>query len=151
MVSTGFGRLLNSEDSYAGLYAFLTGQAGVRPGELGSLKTFEREAVEPLTFGGLGEETAHSDDFRPLSITYSSGIFIRKPEVLSTLAVFYDQVWLPYPYGFEKEGIWFRRDTFPGLQSHRQFRDDTYSWTAEYWARFMIGHSPNPAASYSAR
>ena len=31
--------LLNSEDSYAQLYAFLTGQAGVRPGELGSWST----------------------------------------------------------------------------------------------------------------
>jgi hypothetical protein len=72
------------------------------------------------------------DDPRTLSVTYSSGIYIRKPEVLSTMAVFYDQVWLPYPYGFEKEGIWFRRDTFSGLQSHRQFRDDIYSWTAEW-------------------
>jgi len=43
--------LLNSEDSYAGLYAFLTGQAGARPGPLGSLKTLAREQVEPLRFG----------------------------------------------------------------------------------------------------
>jgi NB-ARC domain len=43
--------LLNSEDSYAGLYAFLTGQAGARPGQLGSLKTLAREQVEPLRFG----------------------------------------------------------------------------------------------------
>ena len=41
--------LLNSEDSYAGLYAFLTGQAGVQPGELGSLKTLARKQVEPLS------------------------------------------------------------------------------------------------------
>jgi hypothetical protein len=49
--------LLNSEDNYAKLYAFLTGQAGVVPGKLGPLKTRAHEAVEPLTFGGSGEET----------------------------------------------------------------------------------------------
>jgi hypothetical protein len=48
--------LLSSEDNYAKLYAFLTGQAGVVPGKLGSLKTRAREAIEPLTFDGLGEE-----------------------------------------------------------------------------------------------
>jgi SEFIR domain/TIR domain len=42
--------LLNSEDSYARLYAFLTWQAGVRPGELGSLKTLARKRVDPLRF-----------------------------------------------------------------------------------------------------
>jgi hypothetical protein len=49
--------LLSSEDNYAKLYAFLTGQAGVVPGKLGALKTRAREAVEPLTFGGPGEAT----------------------------------------------------------------------------------------------
>ena len=43
--------LLSSEDNYAKLYAFLTGQAGVVPAELGPLKTQVREAVEPLRFG----------------------------------------------------------------------------------------------------
>jgi hypothetical protein len=47
--------LLSSEDNYAKLYAFLTGQAGVVPGKLGPLKTRAREAVEPLTFAGRGE------------------------------------------------------------------------------------------------
>jgi hypothetical protein len=42
-----------------------------------------------------------ADNVRKLSITYSSGICIRKPEVFATLAVFYDQIWLPHPYGFE--------------------------------------------------
>jgi hypothetical protein len=49
--------LLNSEDNYAKLYAFLTGQAGVVPRKLGPLKTLARELVEPLTFGGSVEET----------------------------------------------------------------------------------------------
>ena len=40
--------LLSSEENYAKLYAFLTGQAVVVPGQL---KTRAREAVEPLTFG----------------------------------------------------------------------------------------------------
>jgi hypothetical protein len=49
--------LLNSEDNYAKLYAFLTGQAGVVPRKLGPLKTLAREPVEPLAFGGPVEET----------------------------------------------------------------------------------------------
>jgi hypothetical protein len=49
--------LLNSEENYAKLYAFLTGQAGVVPGKLGPLKTRAREPVEPLTFGRPCEET----------------------------------------------------------------------------------------------
>jgi hypothetical protein len=49
--------LLNSEDNYAKLYDFLTGQAGVVPGELGKLKARARVAVEPLTFGEPGEDT----------------------------------------------------------------------------------------------
>jgi hypothetical protein len=36
-----------SENNYANLYAFLTGRAGVTPGELGSLKTLART---PLRF-----------------------------------------------------------------------------------------------------
>jgi tetratricopeptide (TPR) repeat protein len=42
--------LLNSEENYAKLYAFLIGQAGVTPGELGPLKTLARDPVEPLGF-----------------------------------------------------------------------------------------------------
>ena len=49
--------LLNSEDNYANLYAFLTGQAGVVPGKLGPLKAQARETVEPLTFAGSGEDS----------------------------------------------------------------------------------------------
>jgi hypothetical protein len=49
--------LLSSEDNYAKLHAFLTCQAGVVPGKLGALKPRAREAVEPLTFAGRGEET----------------------------------------------------------------------------------------------
>jgi tetratricopeptide (TPR) repeat protein len=42
--------LLNSEENYAKLHAFLTGQAGVTPGEIGSLKALARNLVEPLRF-----------------------------------------------------------------------------------------------------
>jgi hypothetical protein len=45
--------VLTSEDNYAKLYDFLTGQAGVTPSELGSLKTLARKPVEPLGFGML--------------------------------------------------------------------------------------------------
>ena len=48
--------LLNSENSYAELYAFLTGQGGIRPGELGWLKTLARKQVEPLRFGISGTQ-----------------------------------------------------------------------------------------------
>jgi hypothetical protein len=70
--------LLSSEDNYAKLYAFLTGQAGVVPGMLGPLKTRAREAVEPLTFGGQVEKspsTGSRDEFpdhlprKPKSVT----------------------------------------------------------------------------------
>jgi formylglycine-generating enzyme required for sulfatase activity len=46
--------LLTSEDQYFQLYAFLTGQAGVVPGELGTLKALAREPVAPLSFGRAG-------------------------------------------------------------------------------------------------
>ncbi len=42
--------LLSSENNYANLYAFLTGRAGVTPGELGSLKTLARTPVKTLRF-----------------------------------------------------------------------------------------------------
>jgi hypothetical protein len=45
-----------------------------------------------------------ADDFRKLSITYSSGL-IPPPELMSTLAVFYDEIWLPYPYDLDQDGI----------------------------------------------
>jgi hypothetical protein len=53
--------LLGSEDNYAKLYAFLTGQAGFMPGKLGQLKTRAREAVEPLTFDGRGEKSPSTE------------------------------------------------------------------------------------------
>jgi hypothetical protein len=43
--------LLSSEDHYAKLYDFLTGQSGFVPGKLGTLKTRALGAVEPLRFG----------------------------------------------------------------------------------------------------
>jgi formylglycine-generating enzyme required for sulfatase activity len=46
--------LLTSEDQYFQLYAFLTGQAGVVPGELGTMKALAREPVAPLRFGRTG-------------------------------------------------------------------------------------------------
>jgi len=46
--------LLTSEDQYFQLYAFLTGQAGVVPGELGTLKALAREPVAPFRFGRAG-------------------------------------------------------------------------------------------------
>lgn len=45
-----------------------------------------------------------ADDSRKLSITYSSGL-IPPPEHISTLAVFYDEIWLPYPYNFSPHHV----------------------------------------------
>ena len=42
--------LLNSEENYDKLYAFLVGQAGVSAWELGPVKTLARSPVEPLRF-----------------------------------------------------------------------------------------------------
>jgi hypothetical protein len=42
--------LLDSVEDYAKLYAFLTGEAGVRPGGLGLLKAFVQKPVKPLRF-----------------------------------------------------------------------------------------------------
>jgi hypothetical protein len=60
--------LLDSEDNYAKLYGFLTGQAGVQPGELGSLKTLARKQVGPLRFDFSGisaRRTIHNLPFPP--------------------------------------------------------------------------------------
>jgi len=60
--------LLNAEESYANLYAFLTGQAGVTPGELGSLKMLARTEVEALKFGAADTPTTrpiHNLPFPP--------------------------------------------------------------------------------------
>ena len=43
-----------------------------------------------------------ADDDRKLSITYSSGL-IPPPEYMSTLAMFYDEIWLPNPYELDLE------------------------------------------------
>ena len=57
--------------------------------------------------------------------------------VLSTLAVFYDQVWLPYPYGFEKEGIWFRKKSSSDLPPESQ--NDIYNWTTNWGPLIYAG------------
>ena len=41
-----------------------------------------------------------ADDSKKLSITYSSGL-IPPPELMSTLTVFYDEIWLPNPYDID--------------------------------------------------
>jgi hypothetical protein len=55
--------LLNSETNYTKLYAFLTGQAGVTPGELGSLKTLAPACADDLG-KGLNELIAEPERCR---------------------------------------------------------------------------------------
>jgi SEFIR domain/NB-ARC domain len=57
--------MLDSEDTYAELYSFLTGQAGVTPSELGPLKTLARTRVPPLKFDTPGKRTIHNLPFPP--------------------------------------------------------------------------------------
>jgi tetratricopeptide (TPR) repeat protein len=60
--------LLDSEDNYTKLYAFLTGLAGVQPRALGSLKALARTPVEPLKFGAADtptRRTTHNLPFPP--------------------------------------------------------------------------------------
>ena len=49
--------VLDSDRNYDNLYAFLVGQAGVSPGEVGRLKTLARKQVEPLIFPGADTTT----------------------------------------------------------------------------------------------
>ena len=65
--------VLNSEDSYAKLYAFLNGQAGATPGELGLLMTLGRKQVEPLRFDTAQRRTIHNLPFprNPLNTKFN--------------------------------------------------------------------------------
>jgi hypothetical protein len=56
--------ILDSEENYGELYAFLTGQAGVRPGDLGALKTLTMPEIKPLTFGERVRAEPVNDDLR---------------------------------------------------------------------------------------
>ncbi len=38
-----------------------------------------------------------------LSVTYSSGVICHDPNILTTLAVFYDKIWFPYPLGLNRK------------------------------------------------
>ena len=58
--------LLSSEDHYAKLYDFLTGQSGFVPGKLGPLKTRARGAVKPLRFGNAPVRAMHKSLARDL-------------------------------------------------------------------------------------
>jgi hypothetical protein len=59
------------------------------------------------------EERGMADASQKLSITYSSGL-IPPPELMSTLTVFYDKIWLPYPFSFDLdyEKSIFNEDNF---------------------------------------
>lgn len=38
-----------------------------------------------------------------LEVTYSSGVIVEESDVLATLAVFYDRIWLPYPWDLDPD------------------------------------------------
>src|SRR6266852_2575047 len=74
-------------------------------------------------------------DPRKLSVTYLSGIYVRDPTVLSTLAVFYDEIWLPHPYGgFDKQGIKFNVQTGQDREAAR-----TCYWSWDWHPLFDAG------------
>jgi hypothetical protein len=71
---------------------------------------------------------ANTEHARVLSGTYSSGVFPAH-SVLSTLAVFYDEVWLPYPYGFDWNGVKFWSERYDleaaaKLRRHSRFESE---------------------------
>lgn len=66
-------------------------------------------------------------------VTYSSGEcdVVNMEGILETLAVFYDEIWLPYPYGFDPEGPVLWSISIP--QSHyTQYRDTVFMMHEEY-------------------
>jgi SEFIR domain len=79
--------LLNSENNYNKLYAFLTGQAGVVPRKLGPLKALAREPVEPLTFRGSVEETSTAPTRATRSTVPDREAFEAKHDLIVEIAI----------------------------------------------------------------
>jgi hypothetical protein len=75
-------------------------------------------------------------DKNPLSsITYSSGVLCEKPDILSTLAVFYDEVWLPYPYNWDPGAVvlWDYKPTQASLLARQERYTD---WRSQWQPLF---------------
>jgi tetratricopeptide (TPR) repeat protein len=80
--------LLDSQNNYGNLYAFLTGQAGVPRGELGSLKPLAHTPVEPLRFGTLSNLPERNPFFtgrEPVLAQIQEGLVVRGRVALSGL------------------------------------------------------------------
>jgi hypothetical protein len=84
----------------------------------------------------------------PLSATDSSGVFpgvtesdVMLDEVVTTLAVFYDEVWFPCPYGFDPQVKDFWSPAFPNsqnpylrlLEAQKVYSQATYDERTNYW------------------
>jgi hypothetical protein len=96
------------------------------------------------------EERGMADDSRKLSITYSSGL-IPPPELMSTLAVFYDEIWLPNAYFFDIESLdveddieydeivaWLSDEKIQALEvCQRAFNRLKVKWSALYYNNIL--------------
>jgi len=79
---------------------------------------------------------------RKLEITYSSDLTIKDPELLATLSVFYDKVYLPYPYNCDPDaepliGMLnvFKREVLLKEPDVREY----VSWKSKYRVLFDCG------------
>lgn len=71
-------------------------------------------------------------DTKLLSVTYSSGVICHEPDFLSTLAVFYDQIWFPYPYGLDRKGVVWCSGP-PGFDNELAIVQERYEqWRAQW-------------------
>lgn len=84
----------------------------------------------------FGQQMSRVNDTDILSITYSSGC-VPGRNVLSTLAVFYDEISLPYPYGYDPDGIYLWRKTRPENSRALTDMQSAYLRWRENWSELF--------------
>ena len=77
-----------------------------------------------------------ADDTCKLSITYSSGL-IPPPELMSTLAVFYDEIWLPNAYWFDIGNFEYYKEYYKGFNERISSLSDEGRQGLEIGQRFF--------------
>jgi hypothetical protein len=78
-----------------------------------------------------------NDKNRPLAITYSSGITCGNPANLSTLAVFFDRISLPYPYEWDPDAIHIAN--VEGDKIMASVQEDYVTWRSHWKLLFEQG------------
>src|SRR5437867_7529541 len=80
---------------------------------------------------------------RPLSCIFSSRLHIREDEI-ATLGVFFDEIFLPYPYGVDPAAIhlpWFHDSGVVGIGTYmlEGVRREFQAWKEKYKLLFEEG------------